>query len=143
VVQPTFIFASYNNAKISANITENSLMVKPTAAEKSKDIYLGIAISLACAASAGLGNVASAKARGVPREFLMAGGGIGLFIIAIISHYSADQPLPPSGLFLASSSLKRCLITTGVATGSMVGGHLMVVATQVIRFPIYKLSLSE
>ena len=130
VVQPTFIFGFHGNTVISANITESSPVIEPTV-EKSKDFYLGVAFSLACAASAGLGNVASAKARGVPREFLMAGGGIGLFMFALISHYSSNVP-SPTGLLLSSSVLKRGLITLGVAVGSMAGGHLLAVATQVL-----------
>jgi drug/metabolite transporter (DMT)-like permease len=69
VVQPTFIFG---------------LARTESTPEDLSTYYLGVAVSLVCASSAGLTNVASAKTRGMPRAILMVAGGVGTLAVALI-----------------------------------------------------------
>ncbi len=136
VVQPVFLFGTVVNmagnnsdvfnASFKEDIYYKSSGLPPVG---TPTYYAGVAIAFLCASSAGLTNVASAKARGLSRNILMVTGGLGTLLVAVISQYSLGQyfALPSSSL----TDWERALATSGVSVASIVAGLLCIVANQV------------
>lgn len=113
VVQPTFIFGHEKSDPV----------------DMSYDMGLGTLVGLTCAFSAGLINVSANKCLGISRLHLMVMGGVGTYVITLIGFYTL--PLSSEGRLQHLPLLYRILLTVGVAIGSIIGGHLLVIANQV------------
>ena len=127
VVQPTFIFDDLEVSNV--NVTKSpSTHFSPI---QDTTFYLGIGIAVLCASSSGLLNVAAKKSKGTPHCLLLITAGLATLILAIPMFFSLKNT------FLDQVSdipiWKRFLLTMGVASASMIAGHLLVIANQVIR----------
>ncbi len=133
VVQPTVIFGPPSqNVK---NVTE----ILPAAAADEiaqttakNDMTLGTLVGLTCAFSAGLINVSSAKCKGLSRVQLMIAGGLGTYLTTIIAYFTL--PLASGAQGPDFSLQQRIYLTVGVSIGSIIAGHLLVIANQVLIF---------
>ena len=91
---------------------------------------LGALISLVCALSAGFINVSAAKTKGISRVSLMIAGGIGTYLITFIGYFTMANSDGDNSAKVPLN--ERALLTVAVATASMIAGHLLVIANQVI-----------
>ena len=134
IVQPTFIFPSspFNRTEEAISVTNVTQNLSTIIGNPEEQYYIGILITLFVAISAALVNVSAKKSIDVPRSYLLFCAGIGMFIFATIMH-----------LCLMGSNLseipdiptwKRYILTTVVALGSMIAGHLLVSANQVKNY---------
>ena len=113
----------------SSTIIEESEEIQNT---NSQQYYIGILITLFVAISAALVNVSAKKSIDVPRTYLLFCAGIGMFIFATIMHLcllGSDLSEIPE-----IPTWKRYILTTVVALGSMIAGHLLVSANQVKNY---------
>ena len=140
IVQPTFIFPSspFNRTEEAisvTNVTQNlsTIIGNPEEVQNnSQQYYIGILITLFVAISAALVNVSAKKSIDVPRTYLLFCAGIGMFIFATIMHLcllGSDLSEIPD-----IPTWKRYILTTVVALGSMIAGHLLVSANQVKNY---------
>ena len=93
-------------------------------------LALGALISLVCALSAGFINVSAAKTKGISRVSLMIAGGIGTYLITFIGYFTMANSDGDNSVKVPLN--ERALLTVAVATASIIAGHLLVIANQVI-----------
>ena len=115
----------------TTNMTQNlsSTIDSVEDIQNNSQYYIGILITIFVAIAAALVNVSAKKSIDVPRPYLLCCAGISIFIYAIIMHLcllGSDLSEIPD-----IPTWKRYILTSVVALGSMIAGHLLVSANQV------------
>ena len=119
----------------TTNMTQNlssTIAVSEDIIQNNSQYYIGILITIFVAFAAALVNVSAKKSIDVPRPYLLFCAGISMFIYAIIMHLcllGSDLSEIPE-----IPTWKRYILTTVVALGSMIAGHLLVSANQVKNY---------
>ena len=128
MVQPSFIFGEKQNFINTTEYTQETSIL-PKLPEY--NMTLGALISLVCALSAGFINVSAAKTKGISRVSLMIAGGIGTYLITFIGYFTMANSDGDNSAKVPLN--ERALLTVAVASASMIAGHLLVIANQVIH----------
>ena len=118
----------------TTNMTQNSssTIADSEDIQNNSQYYIGILITIFVAIAAALVNVSAKKSIDVPRPYLLFCAGISMFIYSIIMHLcllGSDLSEIPD-----IPTWKRYILTTVVALGSMIAGHLLVSANQVKNY---------
>ena len=131
VVQPTFIFGSDQIEMLKKNsLNQTDTKITPMPHENEKTI--GVIISLICALSAGFLHVSAAKTnKQVSRVSLMIAGGVGTYFLTMIGYLLTKDTA--SATLAKVTLFERAGLTVAVATASIIAGHLLVIANQVIQ----------